>query len=211
MTTFLSHYVLEADPNDVEPLNYNYSRAMTLLDNNTGQQRIYDVSGFVSQQYSWFAHGREQHWRLRELFTMLDGRRTPLWLPTYYNDFEFLGYGEANFLFNVRRCDYTKMGGPRYPNRRYILIHMRDGTRHYRTIGGSALLDDETEQLALLEGVDGMTPTNVRRISFLILSRLDQDEIEFTHYSDTVGVTTVVAAFHNLAGVVNIEEHEVPL
>lgn len=218
MNKFMGNYVLEEDPNDVEPLQYNYTRLMTSLDNNTGIEQIGDRAGFITQQYSWWAKGRERHAALRDLFYTLDGRRTPIWIPTFYTDFELVGDIEPGAVtFDVRRCGYTETGGPFAPNRRHILIHLRDdwfhGTRMYRTILSSALLGADMERLHIDTPLARhLTPPMVRRISFLVLSRLDTDEIEFVHYTDTIGVTTVKAPFHNQAGIEGIDTiYEVPV
>lgn len=213
MTLILNNYVLEEDPNDVEPLEYVYNRQMTILDNNVGIQQIYDVAGFVSQKYSWYCHGREQYWKLRDLFTMLGGRRVPIWIPTFYSDFELVANDPpGGILIDVKRCGYTETGGPFEPNRRYVLIHQRDGVRQYRTILNSAVNGDLERLEFETQVYTHLTPENTRRISFLVLSRLDQDEIEFVHHSDSIGMTTVTATFHNQGGVKNIEFiYEMPI
>lgn len=213
MTLILNNYVLEQDPNDVEPLDYAYSRKMTILDNNVGVQHTYDVSGFITQQYSWYCHGREKLWKLRDLFTMLSGRRVPIWVPTFYSDFELVANDPpGGILIDVKRCGFTETGGPFQPNRRYVLIDQRDGVRQYRTILNSAMNGPDLERLEFETPLYAhLTPENVRRISFLVLCRLDTDEIEFIHHTDTRGMTTVTATFRSAAGIEGIPVKEMPI
>jgi hypothetical protein len=202
--TFMDNYVLEEEPNEVEPLSFQYDRKMFMLDEKVGLQEISDVAPFHNQNYSWFAKGRQASWRLRGLFYTLQGRRRPIWIPSYFSDFDLVGdTAAAGTVLNVKRCGYTDTGGP-FANREFILIHMRDGTRIYRKITGAAIVGAEglTENLSLdaAPGVD-LTPDNVLRISFLFFCRLDQDSVEFVHHTDTKGVTTANSIFRGDPGI----------
>lgn len=191
--TFLGNHVLQDEPNEENSLAYNYNRKMFLFDQQTGLQQISDVAPFLLQTHAWFAKGRERAWRLRGLLYALQGKRVPIWIPSFYADFELIAnVDSAATVLDVKRCGYTDTGGP-FKNREYILIHMRNGTRLYRKVTSAAIVGAEglSERLTIdtSSGVD-LTPDNVLRISFVSFSRLDQDTIELIHHSDSKGLTT---------------------
>jgi len=192
-----NNYVLEEDTDELD-LSVRYDRKWFALDNDIGIPIQYDVMGFTHQDFAWFAKGRAAHWRLRGLFYTLMGRLMPLWLSSGTMDFELVEPMSAtDTTMTVKRVGYTDMGGP-FLHREHIVIQLRSGTRLYHKITAAAISgsDGENEQLAL-DSAPGrfIRPQDVRRISFLTFSRLDQDEIEFVHPIDTQGVTTVSAVF----------------
>jgi hypothetical protein len=194
---YRNNYVLEEDTDEVD-LSVRYDRTWFQLDNNTGIPILYDVAGFTHQDFAWFAKGRAAHWRLRGLFYTLMGRLMPLWLPSGMMDFDLVEPMLANdTTMLVKRCGYTDMGGP-FEHRNHIVIQLRDGARLYREIVAAANVGDdgEYEQLVIdLQLGRDVGLKDVRRISFLTIARLDQDEVEFVHPVDTQGVTTVNAVF----------------
>lgn len=190
---YLGNYVLEDEPNEASGQKYDYQRKEYELDTNVGLQLISDVAPFINQTHAWFAKGRLKTWRLRGLLYALQGRRRPIWVPSFFSDFELTEQTDAaDTVLTVKRCGFTDSGGP-FLHRDHILIHMRDGTRLYRKLLGASIVGIEglTESLEIdsAPGVD-LTPDNVLRISFLTFCRLDQDTIELVHHTDTKGLTT---------------------
>jgi hypothetical protein len=192
-----NNYVLEEDT-DEQDLSVRYDRKWFSLDNDIGTPIQYDVTGFTHQDFAWFAKGRAAHWQLRGLFYTLMGRLMPLWLSSGMIDFELVTPMFAvDTTMLVKRVGYTDMGGP-FKHRDHIVIQLRDGVRLYREIIAAANVGDlgEHEQLAIDVSLGrDVGLRDVRRISFLTISRLDQDQIEFLHPVDTQGVTTVNAVF----------------
>jgi hypothetical protein len=213
LNNFGYQYVLEEDPNEADDLSYNYERVMSLLDNTTGVPVFTDVTGQVLQKFSWFRRGRAAHHRLRGLFYSLDGRRLPVWVPTIYSDFEpVYPVGAGDLAIDVKRCGYTNLGGPG-PQREYILIHLQGGTRFYRKITSSVILGDGTVERLFIDNAIGedVPLAQLRRISFLVLCRLDQDAIEFQHHTASRGLITTEAVFRSAAARDGIENvFEVP-
>lgn len=207
---FKGNYVLEEDPNDVEALAHNYERKMFALDQQVGLQVLSDVAGFVNQSYAWFGKGRAGQWRLRGLFYALQGRRVPIWIPTYFADFDLASpIGASDTTLIVKRCGYTEAGGP-FKNREYILIQLTDGTRFYRQIGAASLNGPGTLELLAIDTALGqyIPIAAVQRISFLSFCRLDQDQVEFVHHTDTRGVTTVNSVFRTDPGIAGVNSED---
>lgn len=201
---FQNQLVLEEEPNEVSPLSFQYDRKTFSIDRKVGLQQISDIAPFINESYSWYAKGRPALWRLRAIFYALQGRRRPIWIPSYFSDFELVANTAADAtVLNVKRCGYSDTGGP-FANREFILIHMRSGVRIYRKITAAAIVGAEglTENLSLdsAPGIN-LTADNVLRISFLHFSRLDQDSIELTHHTDTKGLTTANSVFRGDPGI----------
>ncbi|MGH8081034.1 MAG: hypothetical protein ACREP7_10690, partial [Lysobacter sp.] len=74
------------------------------------------------------------------------------------------------------------------PGRCDLRIELRGGVALHRRITAAVALDDEIERLTLdaALGVD-VRPRDVRRISFMALSRGDSDEAEIDHHTDSDG------------------------
>lgn len=212
---FGSQYVLEDEPNESD-LDVNYSRLMFEVDASTGIPELYDVSGFAAQKFSWFAKGRAQLARLRGVLYALQGRRTPIWVPTFSADLDLVGaVAIGATTFDVKRCGFTDANGP-FPNREYIVVRLRDGRRLYNKITASVILGDGSqERLSVSTAFDtAFDPNSVKRISFLALSRLDQDEVEIVHHTDSKGVSTATTVFRSATaypGVDLAQNFEVPV
>ncbi len=195
---YLDQLVLEEEPNEREALTFLYDRKIFDIDLKVGLQHISDVAPFNNESYAWFARRRQSAWRLRGLFYTLEGRRRPLWIPSYFSDFELTQDTDSTAtVLTVKRCGYSDVGGP-IANRDHILIHMKDGTRLYRQITGAAIVGAEgIEEVLSINNAPGidLTPDNILRISFLYFCRLDQDSVEFTHHTDTKGLTTANSVF----------------
>lgn len=197
------YYVITEDPNDANSLTHTYDRKWFELDRNTGVQRISDVGGFTHQSHAFWARGRAAHRRLRALFYALDGRRVPIWVPSNFADFDLAEpVNASDTSITIRRCGYTDAGGPFY-RRDHIMVYLRDGTRLYRAIIAAAVHEDGKHEVIGLDPPLGryIRLDQVRRISFLMLSRLDQDSVEFVHPTDTLGVTTVNTVFRTDPGI----------
>jgi hypothetical protein len=201
---FFGNYVLETEPNEDNSLRYSYDRKMYIIDEKTSIPMLSDVAPFILQTHNWFAHGRQRASQLRGLLYALMGRRVPIWVPTFYSDFELIGDTAADETeLSVKRCGYADVGGP-FKNREYILIHMRDGTRLYRKIVDAAVVgvEGDSERLTIDSApTHDLTPDNVLRISFLSFSRLDQDTIELTHHTSSKGMTTSNLVFRTDPGI----------
>lgn len=197
---YRSFPVLTMPPDESERLEYGYDRILEEMDNQTGIPFRHDSAGtaFANQSYRWVMEGREELTSFRSLMFSLRGRLSPLWVPTFFDDFFLAAPVDAwDDMLTVRDVGFTKAGGPR-TSRRDIVIELFDGQRLYRRINESILAADGTERLSL----DAPLPfafdtTAVARISFLALARLDHDNIEISHRTDTAGMSIAKATFRN--------------
>lgn len=201
---YLGNLVLEDEPNENGGIRYQYNRKEYLLDTNVGLQLLSDVAPHINQNHSWFSKGRENAWRLRGLLYALQGKRRPIWVPSFFADFELAeDAADDATVLTVRRCGYADIGGP-FTHRDHILIHMRDGTRLYRKLLDGAVVGEEgLYEEIVLDAPTGvaLTPDSVLRISFITFCRLDQDSIELVHHSDSKGVTTATLVWRTDPGI----------
>ena len=190
--------VVTSPPDEADTLNYGYERMLEELDNQTGIPYRRDTAGiaFTKQKYNWVLAGRAQHKSFRQLAYSLRGRAVPVWLPTFFSDFTVVDSTPTNDSYLiVQDTQFTALGGAS-ENRRDICIELIDGSRLYRRIVSSTTLSGNREVL----GVDtpffeGLNAASVLRVSFMTLSRLDQDSIEIVHQTDSAGVATVTTTF----------------
>lgn len=195
-------------PEEADSLSYGYERLTVELDNQTGIPLLGDTAGisFPRQQYAWTLHGHDEHLAFRRLLEFLRGRLTAFWMPTFFDDLHLAAptpVGSA--LLTVENINFTALGGPR-TGRRDICIEMTDGAKFYRRITGSTLAGSDREVIGIDEPFDReMNGSNVLRISFMMLNRLDQDNIEISHVTDAAGVSKVAAAFRGAPDLRRVE------
>lgn len=195
--TYRDYPVLSVRPDERSSLEHVYERLVSDLDNGSGIPIVLDRGGrnLGTQQYSWFAFGRQEHAELRGLFYTLQGRLTPVWLPTFFADLTLAVAGDTASALVVKRSGYVNFGIG-LAGRQDIRIELNDGTAYHRRITNGALTSGGNERLLLDTPLPSiLQPSAVRRISFMALHRLDQDAIEIAHATDSDGVSTAVAAF----------------
>jgi hypothetical protein len=85
-------------------------------------------------------------------------------------------------------------------NRRDIRIELTAGAVYYRRIISAAPGMSLAQEVVTLDSALGVAiaAAQVRRISFMALSRLDADEIEITHLGMADGIATAQTPFRAL-------------
>lgn len=197
--TYLDFPVLTTRSDEGQDVTHGHARLFDEIDGESGRLLRYDTAGidFTLQQHHWLNLGRQEHAELRSLFYYLDGRRNPLWLPTFAEDFVLVEDVLAtDAALVVEKCGFTAYGGPRV-GRDHLWIALRDGTNIFREITGSSLTGGG-ESIVLAEDVGvAFTTSDVSRICFIALSRLDTDTMEINHHSDTDGASRVSLIFRS--------------
>ena len=188
-TTYLGHPVLTDIPDFADDQEVQYPRLLSTLDNGTALPFTTDLAGraFRTTRSAWELWGRPQQAAFRGLLYGLDGRRVPLWVPTWQQDLRLASAASAvATTISVEWAGYT-LFGRQQPNRRDIAIHLAGGTVLYRRITASAQAG-QTETLTLSSALGvAITPAQVRRISFMDLSTLASDQIDIEHMTDSDG------------------------
>lgn len=192
LPTYRGNPVLENSPSEGE-LEMTYSRDAFMVDNETGALTIDDRAGvgMPTQSHDWFIQGRSARAAFRGLLYLLKGRQGEIWVPTYQLDLKLVSsVNTTQTTIDVEGTGYTLyMQGQ--VNRQDIRVELINGTILYRRITGSAVLDVNTERLSIDStlGVN-IAITDVRRISYMALSRLGSDSIQLDHHTAADGLAT---------------------
>lgn len=209
--TYLDLPVLVVSANEIQNIMHGYARLIEDADNQVGLIERVDTAGLglTTQMHNWLAVGREERSALRAYFYALAGRCLPTWVPTFAEDLMLVApSADGASSIEVLRCGFTEYGGPR-ENRQDVQFVLRDGTRFYGRISGSALTDSGTEIITLESALPfAVSPETVERISFMTLSRLDTDAIEFSHLTDTVA--QVNASFRSAPAIRTADDYDLP-
>lgn len=192
-TTYRGHDVLEVRPDESEDPSAAYSHIAQAVDYGTAYPVIHDLPGFAlrSQRSSWKLMGRAQHSWFRSLLYTLDGRRTPMWIPSWAADLKPVStIAGGAVAMPIEWAGYTLFGLGR-PNRQDVRIELDDGAVLYRRIVASAEIGaGETVVLDAALDAGSIAPERIRRVSFMSLCAQASDESEIDHMTDADGVAT---------------------
>lgn len=191
LTAYLTHSVLDVRPDENEDPSHSWARLLQTVDYGASQPYVLDLPGLAlgAQKDSWKLFGRAEHSWFRSLLYTLDGRRVPIWVPSWVDDLKpvaaVAGGGTA---LGIEWAGYTLFGKDK-PNRKDLRIELNDGTVFYRRIV-NAVEAGGNETLTLSASLDGasIAPERIRQVSFMALSTLASDEIEIEHVTDAEGV-----------------------
>lgn len=196
--TYAGFPVLVERPNVATRLTSGFNRMIQVNDNNVGIPDRRDTAGrsFSLQQYQWQLRKRKSHADFRGLLYYLKGQLVPLWLPTFYEDFRAVAsVGADDLTIDVENCGFTLAGGVQ-PGREYIMIERYNNLPPVcrRLVGSTELGDIERLQFwGKIPG--GVQLQDIRRISFIELSRMSSDRVEITHHTDAQGASSCAALF----------------
>lgn len=201
LTPYADYPVWDFVPNEIEAIDFTWGRATDELDNDTAIPVRRDLTdlAYTTQSFRWFLRGRAQHAAFLDLLHFLRGRQTPFWISTYSRDL-FLAepVAEDSDILPVVDAGYVRFGGP-VEGKDHIEIRLIDGSVYRRKILSAEVGDPGVELLTLDSAVTSeLNPSDVSRISFLRLARLDQDAIEIAHSSDTAGVARASTAIRSV-------------
>jgi hypothetical protein len=198
LPTYSGFGVLTALPDFVDNAQRSFVRMVESYDNTLSFPIFRDTANrsFPTQSFRWTNRGRAEYDAFRKLLYALSGRFRPVWLPSHTADFRMVADTPAGAQYiQVGNIGYTASGGIT-GGRTTICILLTDGTQLYRTISTSTVTSSGDEVLALNTAFpSGLTASSVARISFMELSRLDQDRFEIVHQTDTQGVSNCTATF----------------
>lgn len=190
---YRGHPVLEVRPDESEDPSAAYARIAQSVDYGTAYPVVHDLPGLAlrSQQSSWKLMGRAEHSWFRSLLYTLDGRRTPMWIPSWSADLKpSATIAGGAVAMPIEWAGYTLFGQGR-PNRQDVRIQLDDGTALYRRIVASAEVGaGETVVLNAALDVGSIAADRIRRVSFMTLCVQASDEVEIDHATDADGVAT---------------------
>ena len=185
--------VLDIDPDWSEDVTGQYTRLLLELDNDVGIPDITDTAlrPFCVQTMSWTALGRERQAAMRSLLYYMRGRQRPLWVVSPTDDLTPVTgvNGHTLDVMPTQFSDYGVASG-----RRDLCILLTNGTRLYRRIVAMAAYDGY-ERLVLAGDAVTVSLTDILALSFMTLSRLNEDELTWKHTTDADGVASLSLTF----------------
>lgn len=192
-TTYLGHMALDVRPDESTDPTSSYSRLLQTVDYGVGLPVVHDLPNVAlrAQQSHWKLFGRAQHTWFRSLLYTLDGRRVPIWVPSFATDLQpTAAIAGSSKTLVVEWAGYAQFGLNR-PNRKDVRIELVDGTVLYRRITAASQLDNaETLTLDTALASTSIAPEYIRQISFMALCTLASDDLELDHATDQDGLAT---------------------
>jgi hypothetical protein len=182
--TYRNHPVLTFQPNRSNPIDQQYLRLTSLLDNGINTATIDDhgKQPNIISSVEFILENKRQVAEFKNWLQQCAGRHQPFWTPTWQADLhslELMAKGSRNMIIN--NISYS-MHYKRHPGKQDVMILLRDGTRIYRHITG-AVINENNSQKELLTFEKPLTqpiPTkDILMLSFLGLCRFDSDLVEF--------------------------------
>lgn len=132
----------------------------------------------ATSEMRWERKTRASAWALRQWLHRRAGRLTPFWMPTWREDLTLVAtVPQASSTIRVRDTGYSRLLLGNIM-RKHIMIELKDGSRYFREILGAAT-GDAGEEVVTINAALGVVvaPSDVKRISWLVLHRLDADAV----------------------------------
>ena len=197
-TLYLGHPVLTVRPDESENPTASYSKLLQTVDYGTAAPLVHDLPKLAlrTQQHRWVLRRRPAHSWFRSLLYTLDGRRVPMWVPSWNSDLKPAANIAANSTtLTVEWAGYTLFGLAQ-PNRKDIRIELNDGTVFYRRINNAVEAgNNETLTLSASLSAHSIAASSIRSISFMALCTLASDSVEIEHVTDAAGVATATTGW----------------
>lgn len=180
--------VLLDGPNVVDggALEESFATDVFVLDNTTGvfsQYALWEHSKRSSQK-GFVTKNRQELWELRQLLHALQGRQVTFYIPTFSKDIlpnQALAIGSTGLIMD--NVGYTVNAYQR-ESKKYIRVHLIDGTVLDREIVDSSEVDISEEQIVVSSAWPyTIEIEDIDRIEFLSEVRLDTDDIVLIHYN----------------------------
>lgn len=194
-TTYRSFPVLEQVPVWAQDISADYARKVAVIDFGNGGMRYDDEAGIptVVQSHQWTLDGKAQIAAFRAFLYARRGKYSGLWVPSFLPDLRPVGgIAGGGATIDVEHCFYT-LHLAMAKNRRDIRILLNDGTVYYRRITAAQELSASVERLTVdTPAPSSIALSDINRISFMTLSRMDSDGVELQWSHDDVVESTAL-------------------
>lgn len=191
--------VFTMEPN-FRDIAFTYGSNAVFFDGQVGGISMAYPGGQAQQweRLGFHINGREDMRKFVEMIHTMNGRWKSFHLPTYRDEFELIQDINTNDgALRVHPSGYTLYGQNSQNTRKHIMIELFDGRVFYNTIISSRTMRGE-EWLFLAETLPNIAMSDVRRVCYMPITRLDIDSIEFQRLTDSRGVSTVTLVFVNI-------------
>ena len=163
-----------------------------------GITRIHDISSHTAHIYKalWTQIKKSQEYELLAFFVSRVGRYKNFWLPQWQNVYRL--YEDVQAWDDSVRVHYgfftdTFQGYERF------FMELKDGSKIVRHIVSVTNGGDDTETFHLERAMDrNISQDDILFFGKLVLTRFDQDEIEFEHHTSDSSDCNLMASFLEL-------------
>jgi hypothetical protein len=174
-----------------------YVRNIDLLDNEISLPIWVDETerSFTTLEIGRYLKGRVQHSDFMRFLQVLRGRAVPVWVPTFGQDLILTADVTAGAdIIDVEFTGYTRTGGIK-PDRAHVMIETL--THHYFRQVLSTQEIGINERIRFTNTLPGIAATEIVRICFMSLMRLDHDSVEISHHADNTGLSQATLRFRS--------------
>jgi len=184
-------------PDESENLTSSYQQILATLDNGMALPLVTDTANnrFIVQGYRFLGFGRAEHAAYRAFLYYLNGQQKAVWIPSHADDLTILGdVSNIDTSLVIAQCGYTRFAQTD-TDKKYLFIRLTDGSIYCRTVLSSSN-DGDTERLLLDEPFNrAITAKEFERVSYMRLSRLNDDSVTIKHITDSEGAATSSITF----------------
>lgn len=206
---FGDYPVLILPPDESDGLTADAEVSHSVVDNGLSLRRVYDNVGRPAKrmEYRWSVVGGQNLKQLRNTFHWLRGRTRALLVPTFVEDLKTV----SPVVAGGNTIEVSNVGYALYQmhthGRQRLCFTLSDGTILYRNVTAAAPSSEDSDLLTLdATWPYNLTAQQIKRISYLIPCRLDQDLIEISHPTDTVGVSHSKVTWREVFGPIGTYE-----
>ena len=187
--------ILLTKPNRLYDVNRDFEHHVQIYQYNEGVMRIHDISDHVTHKYKgiWTNINKSEEWDILQFFTGRKGRLRNFWLPLWQNEFKLyqdISIWDDTIVIHDCFATDTFQGYER------IFFELSNGdiiTRHVTAVTDNG---DDTETLTIETMMTrAIATTDIVYFGRLILTRFDQDELLFDHYTPGVSDVDLSASF----------------
>lgn len=188
--------VITTEPNRRETLDLSFLRMAVTVDNDIGIPYLADEANraFTIQLHSWMAKGRQEHAELRSMLYRLRGSSQAVWLPSFNQDVQLSRAADsADDTLDIVKIGYDYTGGA-ITGRNHVYFQEEELAVKIIDVGVPVTPAEERLNLEAVLGTD--IPLG-RYGSFLEAVRLDADEVEIQHHTDSSGTSECTVSFRS--------------
>lgn len=193
--------VYDHRPDESQDLTSGFMRLTSELDTGMAMPAITDVAQTAIPVigHRRLLYGRAERSEYRSFLYALNGKQKAVWVPTHSDDLTVKSIILPSLdFFDIANCGYSRFAFAQ-PGRRDIRIQLNDGTVIYRRIISAQEIGGGLERLRLDAVISQIiNPSEIYRVSYMALMRLDSDEVEIEHITDSEGIAESAIAFRGV-------------
>lgn len=165
-----------------------FSTRVDVVDYETGKLDFYAPWRYnrITRPYRSVQTTPEEAWAFKQWLHRRAGRQRPFWQPTFEQDLRLnmTGLVTANLL--IYSDGYLSLGS----DHNHVAIQLTNGNWAPRTITGISVVDANTLSVALDSPLN-VDASEILRVSFLALKRLEADRVELSWVGNGVCTSTI--------------------